>query len=190
MLYTDLMIDIETMGVNILAPVVSIGAVWFNPATGAIAEDNNFYQRIALGPALEGRNLDGPTLAWWLRQDDEARLELTKPGKRVEKVLAALQDYVGSGNATGTVREDFGVWGSGACFDITLIETLFQQKNMNVPWKFWQVRDVRTVVAMAGAIGLDKPELKDGTAHNALDDAIHQAKYVSEMWQTLTGGFE
>ncbi|EMP5336427.1 3'-5' exoribonuclease, partial [Citrobacter freundii] len=48
--------------------------------------------------------------------------------------------------------------------------------------------DVRTVVEMGKVIGIDpKRDMPfDGTRHSALDDAIHQAKYVSSIWQKLT----
>ncbi|EQA7358075.1 3'-5' exonuclease [Enterobacter hormaechei] len=48
-------------------------------------------------------------------------------------------------------------------------------------------RDVRTVVEMGKAISFDpKRDMPfEGTRHSALDDAIHQAKYVSAIWQKL-----
>ena len=40
---------------------------------------------------------------------------------------------------------------------------------------------------MGKAIGFDpKRDMRfEGTRHSALDDAIHQAKYVSAIWQKL-----
>ena len=54
------------------------------------------------------------------------------------------------------------------------------------PWKFWNVRDVRTVVDLAKPFrNLKKDYKRKGTHHNALDDAIFQASYVSDMTQAL-----
>ena len=57
-----------------------------------------------------------------------------------------------------------------------------------MPWQWWNDRDVRTVVELGKAIAFDpKRDMPfEGTRHNALADAIHQAKYVSAIWQKLT----
>lgn len=56
------------------------------------------------------------------------------------------------------------------------------------PWIWWNDRDVRTMVALGKVIGFDpKNDMPfDGERHNALADAIHQAQYVSAIWQRLT----
>ncbi|EBO5570485.1 3'-5' exoribonuclease, partial [Salmonella enterica] len=53
--------------------------------------------------------------------------------------------------------------------------------------QWWNDRDVRTIVELGKAIGFDpKRDMPfEGTRHNALDDAIHQAKYVSAIWKKL-----
>ena len=59
--------------------------------------------------------------------------------------------------------------------------------GQEAPWQWWNDRDVRTVVEMGKAIGIDpKRDMPfEGTRHSALDDAIHQVKYVSAIWQKL-----
>lgn len=55
---------------------------------------------------------------------------------------------------------------------------------------FYNERDVRTIVDLGQSIGFDpKRDMPfDGIKHDALADAIHQARYVSAIWQLLTGG--
>lgn len=59
-------------------------------------------------------------------------------------------------------------------------------------WFYSNDLDVRTMVSLGRAIGFDpKRDMPfDGERHNALADAIHQAKYVSAIYQRLvqTGG--
>ncbi|HEM0000754.1 TPA: 3'-5' exoribonuclease, partial [Escherichia coli] len=47
--------------------------------------------------------------------------------------------------------------------------------------------DVRTIVQLGEAVGFYAKNMIpfEGTPHNALDDARHQAKYVSAIWQKL-----
>ena len=60
---------------------------------------------------------------------------------------------------------------------------------MEIPWKFWNVRDCRTVLDMYESKrgGFNKSGNRAG-AHNALQDAIYQAKYITMMWSKLLGG--
>lgn len=56
----NLMIDLETMGKNKDAPIVSIGAVFFTPETGDIGQE--FYTVVSLDSAMEqGATPDGDT---------------------------------------------------------------------------------------------------------------------------------
>ncbi|EON3121769.1 3'-5' exoribonuclease, partial [Escherichia coli] len=62
-----LMIDLETMGTNTNAPIVVIGAVFFDPQTGEIGPV--FYIVISLTDAMNtGAVPDGGTIEWWLKQ--------------------------------------------------------------------------------------------------------------------------
>ncbi|EJC1833696.1 3'-5' exoribonuclease, partial [Escherichia coli] len=47
----NLMIDLETMGKNKDAPIVSIGAVFFTPETGDIGQE--FYAVVSLDSAMK-----------------------------------------------------------------------------------------------------------------------------------------
>ena len=68
----DLMIDLESMGKKPNAPIVSIGAVFFNPLTGELGQE--FYMAVSLESAMDqGAVPDGDTILWWLKQSSEAR---------------------------------------------------------------------------------------------------------------------
>lgn len=59
-------------------------------------------------------------------------------------------------------------------------------------WNCFNDRDVRTIVDLGRADGFDtKRDMPfDGERHNALADAIHQAKYVSAIYQRLLAAIE
>jgi inhibitor of KinA sporulation pathway (predicted exonuclease) len=52
--------------------------------------------------------------------------------------------------------------------------------GMQSPWKFWNVRDVRTVVDIMKIN--PKEFIFNGIKHNALDDAVHQVKYMTSKF--------
>ncbi|EOR6896851.1 RecE family exodeoxyribonuclease, partial [Escherichia coli] len=64
-----LMIDLETMGKNPDAPIISIGAIFFDPQTGDMGPE--FSKTIVLETA--GGVIDRDTIKWWLKQSREAQ---------------------------------------------------------------------------------------------------------------------
>jgi hypothetical protein len=53
------------------------------------------------------------------------------------------------------------------------------------PWKFWGIRDIPTIVEAAAEMGFDKRSVQlEGTAHNPLDEAVHQARVIAHSWAT------
>lgn len=171
-----LMIDLETMGTRANAPVLSIGACFFDPNTGSIGGE--FHRRIEWNSGFAGRVADPNTIKWWMKQSKEAQDGVLRSGADVTNVLWDFHNWCVTGLAIKA-------WGNGATFDISMMENIFQQYGIPIPWNFWDVRDVRTIVELAEGI-LDCNSIKfEGIQHNALDDAKHQARYVSAMWQAL-----
>lgn len=174
----DIMIDIETMGTWHDAPVVAIGAVGFCRETRILSE-NTFYESIDFDSAFEHGTPSGATVAWWLSQSTFAKSSLEN-GIELGDALCGLSNYISS------FGKGVKVWGNGATFDITILETAYKSTKYDAPWMFWDIRDVRTVVDLAQGF-CDRPKITNGTAHNALHDAEHQAIYVMDMIAALRG---
>lgn len=175
-----MMIDLETMGTFVNAPVVTIGACFFDPLSGEIGA--KLYCKIDLADALKHGSLDPETLRWWLKQDPSAQKELTDGKFTLRDALESLSHFYNTGH-------DAKVWGNGPTFDISILDYAYWKcLGQKAPWPFWNVRDVRTVVQLAEGL-VKKPAAftKGGVAHNALDDCIFQVGYVSKMWQALRG---
>ncbi|WP_426493947.1 3'-5' exoribonuclease domain-containing protein [Enterobacter ludwigii] len=186
LLYTHLMVDIEAFGKKADSPVVSIGAVFFNPSTGNTG--SKFYKVISLESAMASGGVpDASTIIFWLKASPEARSELVMDDAiPLDDALLQLNEFIAENAANGA--ESVQVWGNGATYDNVLLEASYDRTGIPCPWKFWNNRDVRTVVELGKAVGCEpRYEIPfDGEPHKAISDAIHQVKYVSAIWQRLT----
>ncbi|WP_168386189.1 3'-5' exonuclease [Erwinia amylovora] len=180
----NLMLDLETMGTKPDAPIVSIGAVFFDPQSSELGEE--FYVAVNLTSAIEqGATPDGDTIMWWLKQSAEARAAIcTDDTKHIAEALSELSLFISSNSDNPSYLK---VWGNGTNFDNVILRSSYERAGQTCPWKFWNDSDVRTIVTLGRKIGFDpKRDMPfDGERHNALADAIHQAKYVSAIWQRL-----
>ena len=176
------MLDLETMGTSNRAAILSIGAVRFDPDTGLLGD--RFYEAIDPEDAAAHGIVDQHTLDWWQRQSQEAQDAAFCGTKKLVTVLDEFKDYYlrsGSGFQTP-------IWGNGATFDITIMENAYLITGQKIPWEFRSPRDVRTIVDVCRSF-VNKPDfVTEGVAHNALDDAVHQAKFISEMWRAIKFG--
>lgn len=174
------MIDLETMGCGLEAAIVAVAAVRFDPATGQIGD--TFYRDVTLDTAVRyGGRMDPSTVMWWMGQSDAARSVFKDAQCRAVPLPQAIEEFA------SWIPHGAKPWGNGATFDLAIFRSAYGRLGMETPWKFWDERDVRTVVEMGQAAGFDpKRDMPfQGTRHNALDDSRHQAAYVSAIWQRL-----
>lgn len=181
----DVMIDLETMGSGPDAAIVEIGAVFFDPRTGELGD--KFSVGVDLASSVEtGGRVDAGTVMWWMRPDqaDARDAMLARRNNIIHVALTWFSDFLKLAGKGGVPR----VWGNGASFDCVILRGSYERAGVKVPWDWWNDRDVRTVVDMGRRLlGFDpKKDLPfDGVKHSALDDAIHQARYVSEIIKRL-----
>ncbi|WP_409244982.1 3'-5' exonuclease [Enterobacter asburiae] len=186
LLYTHLMVDIEAFGKKADSPIVSIGAVFFDPSTGNTGSE--FYKVISLESAMASGGVpDASTIIFWLKASPGARSELVMDDAiPLDDALQQLNEFIGENAVNGP--DSVQVWGNGATYDNVLLEASYDRTGIPCPWKFWNNRDVRTIVELGKAVGC-KPRYEipfDGEPHKAISDALHQVKYVSAIWQRLT----
>ncbi|EFB1292230.1 exonuclease, partial [Escherichia coli] len=177
-----LMIDLETMGTNTNAPIVVIGAVFFDPQTGEIGPV--FYIVISLTDAMNtGAVPDGGTIEWWLKQSSEARAAILTDQVKLKDALSQFREFINEYSDEKFVQ----VWGNGATFDNAILRTSYERLDIPCPWSYHNDRDVRTIVELGKTIDFDARTVIpfEGVRHNALDDARHQAKYVTATIQKL-----
>ncbi|HDY0057503.1 TPA: 3'-5' exoribonuclease [Escherichia coli] len=174
-----LMIDLETMGKNPDAPIISIGAIFFDPQTGDMGPE--FSKTIDLETA--GGVIDRDTIKWWLKQSREAQSAIMTDEIPLDDALLQLREFIDENSGEFFVQ----VWGNGANFDNTILRRSYERQGIPCPWRYYNDRDVRTIVELGKAIDFDARTAIpfEGERHNALDDARYQAKYVSVIWQKL-----
>ena len=172
----DLMIDLETFSTRNDAAIVSIGAVFFNRETGEMGQ--KFY-RLIDNPT---GHIDPNTVRWWLQQNEEARGTLNDPNRYAEHI--ALEDLGRYIQERAHLLER--VWANDPDFDLTILQSAYERNDMPLPWSFRSARSMRTMIDISTMFGLALEPVRGGTHHNALDDAIHQAKGIIALWDALS----
>ena len=163
------MCDIETLGKGNNAVIMAIGMVKFNPFTSTIYD--SFY--VAVDPEschVLGMQLDASTVMWWMSEERNAARQAMLLEQRVDlpSALYGLVDWFG---------EDKPVWGNGSTFDNVILASAFRACHIDQPWKFWNDKCYRTLKGQAKSIQL----VRQGTYHNALDDALSQARHMQAI---------
>ena len=184
------MVDIETLSTAVNAAVLSIGAVEFDPFTGQILR--KFYHELDLSDQ-DSRHVDLNTVQWWFKQCQENPINfelMTKHNREkdsVEFVLHKLGEFINGGTVYAMVRaggyEKLAVWACDPDFDIAILNDLYKEHNLPSPWRYSELRSVRTVrdLAKIARVAIIRQEAN----HNALDDCIRQAKEVTDLLSTL-----
>lgn len=178
--FDHVMIDLETLDTLTHGVILSIGAVKFNEKNIA---DEAFYRVLTIESNLaEHRTISPDTLRWWMGQSDGARDVFKTPMSNqvpLEQALDDLRAFFGS----TLEAENTQVWGNGADFDIAMLAHAYGLQG--TPWKFWNVRCFRTLKSTPKARTVPKPD--NALAHNALQDALAQAKHLQALWAAGIG---
>jgi hypothetical protein len=170
----NIMIDIETMGKGPRSAIAAIGAVEFDPAGNDLGRA--LYARVDLRSSVAaGLVIDADTVLWWMQQSDDARAELTS-GNTVplHHALVSLADLVMGEDRTD---HDAIVWANGTSFDFPILAEAYRAVGLPQPWHYFNERDWRTIRKVLPAAQCER----EGTAHNALDDACHQARHLQRV---------
>ncbi|EFL7026733.1 3'-5' exoribonuclease [Escherichia coli] len=177
--WIHLSVDLETMGTNPDAPINSIGGKFFDPATGEMGPE--FSKAIDL--ETSGGIIDRKTIKWWVKRSREAQSAIFTDEISLDVALRLFIEFIEKNSGGCFVQ----VWGNGANFDNVILRRSYERQGIPCPWLYYNDRDVRTIVELGNAIGFDVRMAIpfEGVPHNALDDARHQAKQVSAIWQRL-----
>jgi len=169
----SVMVDIETMSTHSTAAIVSIGACKWDMD----GIQDTFYIAVSLADCLRlGLHKEQDTVEWWKRQSKEAQLAWARDGMPLDYALRSYSDWLGEeGKAT-----DHYCWGLN--FDIPILENAFRVCDLPKPWKYWNLKCARTLHAF---LDTGKIEKREGTYHNAKDDAVTQANDLIRIFKSL-----
>lgn len=169
----NVMIDIETLGVKPGCAIVSIGAVEFDE-TGT---GSQFYCIVNRTSCIHwGLRQEADTLRWWQTQGDSARTAFTDSisgGLMLTNALNDLSKFM----ATCCAEHP---WGNGSDFDLSILNYAYHACGLETPWKFYNTRCYRTFKNLYPGV----EPVREGTFHNALDDARSQAKHAVALLKT------
>lgn len=177
-----IMLDLETLDTGPRSVVTSIGAVVFRPDEAVLGD--TFYVELTddlLAQQKLGRTINGDTVKWWMQQDPAAKKIFANPGMpgvRVNTVLGLdmFRKFVLEHESVD------GMWGNGADFDNIILGSLYEDYGLRKPWSYGNNRCFRTY---KNHPGVPHKYERTGTHHNALDDAITQAKHLQRIWTCL-----
>jgi len=172
--------DIETLGIKPGSVIVSLGMTAFDPKAGvqSIEVLKNQSSRISLrleDSLKRGFKIDASTMLWWLKQPDSSR----------NSTFISEMGYYDCDITCDRISEFVKrmgckyVWGNGANFDVVLIEEMFDKCEKIIPWKFWDIRCLRT---MKETLPYNKDIIpKNELKHDCLYDAIYQAQVLQAI---------
>lgn len=168
------MIDLETLGRRAGCSILSIGAVAFDPLLGLGEELYVVVNRASCTAA--GLHEDPETLAWWEGQNEQAKKVLKEASaKKAMELSGALEQLTEYLSQFG--RKKVKVWGNGSDFDNAILTACYAAIGQNIPWDFWNNRCYRTLKSLKPGVKL----ARQGTYHNALDDAKSQATHAIQL---------
>jgi DNA polymerase III epsilon subunit-like protein len=182
---SDISFDLETLGVDPGCVITQIGACAFD-ADFPTVEKQFFSVFVDPQSCLDmGMTVKWSTIAWWLVQPEAARNAMvTKETQHISKALDELRRWIAAVGDPKSIR----VWGHGATFDISLLEDAYRRCGISVPWFYRNVRDLRTLRALApDDLVLSAPSA-EGNLHVAVDDAIMQADWITQCTAAIRQG--
>jgi hypothetical protein len=164
------MVDLETLGTEPGAAILSVGAVRFGPHGVA---DDEFERSVSLESCQAADlHIDADTLEWWLGQDDAVTDVLTG-GDDLADVLADFAAYYGNADE---------IWAYSPSFDCAMLAAAYDAVGQDVPWHYSEERDARTLRNLPlWPEGIER----EGAEHDALADARYQARCTGKALHRL-----
>lgn len=165
----QIMLDLETLGTSAKAVIVAIGAVAFDFNDPDFHE--TWYMTVdAKSSVKAGLLMDPDTVVWWLQQSEQAREIFKTQGTELTTALNLFSAWVKEHNPAG-------VWGNGVDFDNVILMNSYVATGMKMPYRYSKNRCFRTIRGMFPTEGV----VREGTHHNALDDAVFQMKVLRQI---------
>jgi len=175
-IYTDVMIDIETTSTKYNAAILTIGFVFFNVHNKNV--ERKEYELLLNKSDSDdlGLHTCENTMKWWSTQNEIARKRAFEDGPRIS-LLEGLTILKNECIKYKCKR----YWCQGINFDPIVLEHAYSLLQLTPPWKFYQLRDSRTVKDMVINIPISKPL----DAHSAIADCNYQIDVVHYVYSVL-----
>ena len=166
----NIMLDLETLGTRVGSVILSIGAY-------ELETERKFYSVIDMKSCFQARlSVDHDTVAWWMKQSDEARQVFNDPEKvTLNKALLGLSTWLSKSRSPI-------IWGDGSNFDCSLLEAAYRASGqIECPWHYTKVRCYRTLKNLF--TGLEKKRI--GVYHRADSDAETNGLHLKAILESI-----
>lgn len=208
MKHLDITFDFETAALCPTAAPLSIGAVAWdrNGKESPFIDDpgicSDFFANIDLSSCfVAGLTFDAQTQEWWKKQSEKAKNALLVGTKLTLKdTIKEFFEWIDEmRKAVGA--ETVCLWSQGSDFDIAILRHICYIMNIDIPVRYTNFRDHRSVVMEFAAKVLEEPnsdecvpakdsrkayelvkEYKDGESHTPVFDC---KKSIFSTWQIL-----
>lgn len=189
-----IMLAIKAWGTRPGCDIRSIGAVMFNPHTGAIDRAGRQPGPFYIATENPGCNVvaggkynlyrDPEIVKWWNDQSQEAQAAFANPVD-LRKVCEHFTSWIRY-LPTTTPSEGFNhirIWSNSSHFDVAILQAVYHAIRLPVPWHHEALRDLQTIT---DAANMTHEEFsKFGDEYNAMHNAIAQATTVCEAWHRI-----
>lgn len=172
-----IMIDIETLALRPKGVITQMAFV----AVDAEDLDEEIKQEemfLPIQPQLDlGRVIDASTILWWMKQEGRAKKYFEESiGDDMDELVSLVQSFVTKLDRVCRSVEEYEIWARGPQFDITCMESLFADTGQETPWAYHRIRDLRTMMSLAGLHTDNVPKPAGLTDHHAKSDCLYQLK--------------
>ncbi len=171
----DVVIDLEAFGTSPGSAIAAIAARTLDeyPAT---------FSAIIKSPT---GSIDLDTVRWWLMQRPEVQRQVVAAQTIGSDEVAVLRHFrswltrvAGTGrDGTLTIGPTrwLRIWGDEG-FDVELLEACYRRHDLELPWRYREVRALRTALELAQVEDGDVPWLEGEIEHVATDCVAHAAR--------------
>lgn len=171
-------IDIESLALGPRPVITQIAMLGYDLNEDELMNPR-YNEYLPIDPQLQiipPRRIMGSTIAWWMKQSDEARalFELST-GTDFEDLAVIMRGFIRAFNQlTDNGRKNYEIQSKHPQFDIVAIETLLDELGLEKPWGHRTVTDLHTDLMRARINWKNIPTPEGYIAHTAYWDARHQ----------------
>lgn len=165
-----IVVDLETLGTEADAVILSLGAVLFDPHAedtfDSITEDRCFHRAVNIDSQLDiprPRTVNHGTFKFWLNDTSPDARRSLSDSLHIAPVLLDFTTWV-----RDKCEPPKYLWGYGASFDNAILAHALRQFGFSNPFQYRSSLCLRTLVHLAG---IGKIEVPQAVKHNALADA-------------------
>lgn len=193
---TDVMFDIETLGVKPGCIVLSAAALKFNRHKdfheGEAYIDlieNGFAKRVSFSLSRQmhlGLQADQSTMDWYFNKNVGMLSEIERSGASTVDLKVTLLElnefFTEVQNESG---KDCCIWANSPTFDIEIIKVLYEKCGVKFPFSYGRCMDVRTIRDSYQMMFGETPKPDRNKAHDPVYDCVYQTELLQRYWTNV-----